>query len=131
MEFTIGLCMLFVPFATKSLINTGFESGAALLAGAPAAAAAGAIKLYGMKYGKALAKEPFTMFKGTRNFASRNYNRIKTGVQKSRDFAEKSKDFSQKLYGRVRSFGETDARVRQARQRQGIEFHKGKEDEKN
>ncbi|MEZ4743998.1 MAG: hypothetical protein R3B45_16380 [Bdellovibrionota bacterium] len=45
----IGLSMLFIPFATKSLINDGFESAASALASAPAVAAASSIKLYTRK----------------------------------------------------------------------------------
>ena len=76
MNLCIGLCMLFVPFATKSLLTSGLEGAASALAGVPAAAAAGAIKLYTIKYGKKAIKEPFTGFQGTRNL----YSKVRSGV---------------------------------------------------
>ena len=45
----IGLSMLFIPFATRSLINDGLESAATALASAPTMAAAGAAKAYTTK----------------------------------------------------------------------------------
>lgn len=47
----IGVSMLFIPIATKSLISDGLNSLASTLAMAPAIAAAGSIKLAAMKMG--------------------------------------------------------------------------------
>lgn len=46
LNLCIGLSMLFIPLATRSLINDGLEMAAAGLALAPATAAVGAAKLY-------------------------------------------------------------------------------------
>jgi len=45
MNLCIGISMLFIPLATKSLISDGMNSVASTLAMAPAVAAAGAVKL--------------------------------------------------------------------------------------
>ncbi len=49
LNLCIGLCMLFIPIATRSLINDGMESAASALASAPAMAAATTAKLYATK----------------------------------------------------------------------------------
>lgn len=52
MNFCIGLAMLFVPMATRSLINDGMESAASAMSAAPAIAATGAIKGVSKKFAK-------------------------------------------------------------------------------
>lgn len=47
----IGFSMLFIPFATKSLVSDGMSSVASSLAVVPALAAAGAVKAVAIKYG--------------------------------------------------------------------------------
>lgn len=49
MNFCIGLAMLFVPMATRSLINDGMEGAASALSAAPALAAGGAVKGFASK----------------------------------------------------------------------------------
>jgi hypothetical protein len=49
LNLCIGLSMLFIPIATKSLINDGLESAGVALASAPAFAAATSAKLYAGK----------------------------------------------------------------------------------
>ncbi len=97
MNLCIGFCMLFIPSTTKSLLTNGMESVASKLTAVPAVAAAGAIKLYTMKYWKTAAKEPFNNFKGTRSFFSRNYNRAKTGYQTGKKWAEKTQNVATKI----------------------------------
>lgn len=90
MNLCIGLSMLFIPFATKSLLTTGFESAATALAAVPTAAAAGAVKLYATKFGKKAMQEPLSGFQGTRAFASRRYEQMKGGEKKGREPANQS-----------------------------------------
>ncbi len=49
LNLCIGLSMLFIPIAARSLINDGMESAASALASAPAMAAATTAKLYASK----------------------------------------------------------------------------------
>lgn len=49
LNLCIGLSMLFIPIATRSLINDGMESAASALASGPAMAAATTAKLYAKK----------------------------------------------------------------------------------
>lgn len=49
MNLCIGVSMLFIPLATKSLISDGMSSMASTLAMAPALAAAGAVKVMGSR----------------------------------------------------------------------------------
>ena len=49
LNLCIGLSMLFIPVATRSLINDGMESAASALASVPAMAAATTAKLYATK----------------------------------------------------------------------------------
>lgn len=51
----IGFSMLFIPIATRSLINDGMSSVAGSLAAVPALAAGGAIKMAASKYGGKIA----------------------------------------------------------------------------
>lgn len=51
----IGISMLFIPFATKSLIGDGMSSAASGLAAIPAAATGALVKGLALKHGKALA----------------------------------------------------------------------------
>ena len=55
MNLCIGVSMLFIPLATKSLISDGMTSVASTLAMAPALAAAGAAKVAVARFGKAAA----------------------------------------------------------------------------
>lgn len=50
MNLCIGVSMLFIPLATKSLISDGMNSVASTLAMAPAVAAAGAVKLTATRF---------------------------------------------------------------------------------
>ncbi len=52
MNLCIGLSMLFIPMATRSLINDGLESAASALASAPAMATVAAAKFYTQKVAK-------------------------------------------------------------------------------
>lgn len=117
MNLCIGLCMLFIPFATKSLLTNGMESAATALAAAPSAVAAGAIKYQALKYGKKAvsgtakaswwaAKEPFRGFRGTRELAAKGVNKVKNGVEKGKEAGDKAK----KTWKRFRSHGVTDSR---------------------
>ena len=49
MNLCIGLAMLFIPLATKSLINDGFEGAASAMSAAPALAGLGAVKGFSRK----------------------------------------------------------------------------------
>ena len=51
----IGISMLFIPFATKSLINDGMSSAASALAAVPTAATGAFIKQMAVKHSKGLA----------------------------------------------------------------------------
>jgi hypothetical protein len=122
----IGFCMLFIPFATKSLVTTGFESAATAFAAVPAAAAAGAIKLYALKYGKKALKEPLTGFKGTRNLTQLGLNHAKTGMQKGKEFALKSTSTAQSVHQKLRTYGVSDAQKMQSPFGKSSPFTKGK-----
>lgn len=63
----IGISMLFIPIATKSLISDGMSSMASTLAMAPALAAAGAVKLTATKWGSKF----FQGMKNTGSFAAK------------------------------------------------------------
>ncbi len=52
LNLCIGLSMLFIPIATRSLINDGLESAASALASAPAMATVTAAKFYAQKFAK-------------------------------------------------------------------------------
>lgn len=106
MNLCIGLCMLLIPFATKSLITSGLEGAATALAAAPLAAAAGAIKLYTVKYGKKALKEPFTGFKGTRAALSRLGEGTKRGAAVVKQTGARVKNAAH----RVHTYGETNSR---------------------
>ncbi len=67
MNLCIGVSMLFIPLATKSLISDGMNSVASTLAMAPAVAAAGAVKLVATR----AASKTMGGFKSTALFAAR------------------------------------------------------------
>lgn len=56
-NLSIGLSMLFVPIATKSLINDGMESAASAIAAVPTMAAGMAIKTQAAKFAKGLSNQ--------------------------------------------------------------------------
>lgn len=73
MNFCIGLAMLFVPMATRSLINDGMESAASALSAAPALAVSGAVKGVATKAASGSAKK----MKAGLGFASRPARNLK------------------------------------------------------
>ncbi len=78
----IGLSMLFIPLATRSLINDGLETAASGLALAPATAAVGAAKLYA----KQAAKQGVAKTWGAGKFVARPMlNHVGRGVTKFRE----------------------------------------------
>lgn len=110
MNLCIGFSMLFIPLTTRSLLGNGMESAASALGALPTAAAAGAIKLYAMKYGKKAVKEPFTGLKGTREFAERRYRQLSSGVKKGRELASRAGQAA----ARARNAGISDSRRAQS-----------------
>jgi len=95
----IGLSMLLVPFAAKSLMSDGMTSAASAMAAIPTMAVSKTIQAYSAKYGKRavqagrdtgsraikgafynVPKEVLTGFRGTRKFALNSYNKIKSGI---------------------------------------------------
>lgn len=73
MNFCIGLAMLFVPMATRSLINDGMESAASAMSAAPALAASGAVKGVSKKFAAASGRKA----KQAVGFASRPARNLK------------------------------------------------------
>lgn len=59
----IGVSMLFIPFATKSLIGDGMSSAASALAAVPTAATGAFVKGMAVKHGKSLAMSGVTRTK--------------------------------------------------------------------
>ena len=105
MNLCIGLSMLFIPMATKSLINDGLGSAASALAAAPTAAAFGAAKLYAQKMGKGGIKEVFSGFKGTRSFAKESYSKVRSGIQTGRNLASRSREKIESGLEKTKQFG--------------------------
>ncbi len=82
LNLCIGLSMLFIPLATRSLINDGLETAASGLALAPATAAVGAAKLYA----KQAAKQGVAKTWGAGKFMARPVlNHVGRGVTKFRE----------------------------------------------
>lgn len=88
LNLCIGLSMLFIPLATRSLINDGLEMAAAGLALAPATAAVGAAKFYA----KHAAKQGVSKTLGVGKFIARPVlNQVGRGVSKFREGMSRSK----------------------------------------
>ena len=88
LNLCIGLSMLFIPLATRSLINDGLEMAAAGLALAPATAAVGATKFYAQH----AAKQGVSKTIGAGKFIARPVlNQIGRGVSKFREGLGRSK----------------------------------------
>ena len=82
LNLCIGLSMLFIPLATRSLINDGLETAASGLALAPATAAMGAAKLYATQ----AAKQGVAKTWGAGKLAARPVlNQVGRGVTKFRE----------------------------------------------
>lgn len=73
MNLCIGLAMLFIPMATRSLINDGMESAASAMSAAPALAASGAVKGMSKKFASASGAKA----KQAMGFASRPARNLK------------------------------------------------------
>jgi len=88
LNLCIGLSMLFIPLATRSLINDGLEMAAAGLALAPATAAVGAAKFYA----KHAAKQGVSKTIGAGKFLAQPVlNHMGRGVGKFREGLARSK----------------------------------------
>ena len=88
LNLCIGLSMLFIPLATRSLINDGLEMAAAGLALAPATAAVGAAKFYA----KHAAKQGVSKTIGAGKFLAQPVlNQMGRGVSKFREGLARSK----------------------------------------
>ena len=82
LNLCIGLSMLFIPLATRSLINDGLETAASGLALAPATAAMGAAKLYATQ----AAKQGVAKTWGAGKYVARPVlNHVGRGVNKFRE----------------------------------------------
>lgn len=108
MNLCIGFSMLFVPFATKSLISDGMGSAASALATLPTAAAFGAVKLYAAKAGKKGISEVFSGFKGTRQFTANRYRDAKAGVQFGKEMTKRSHERATQVLQKAQRLGTTD-----------------------
>lgn len=88
LNLCIGLSMLFIPLATRSLINDGLEMAAAGLALAPATAAVGAAKFYA----KHAAKQGVSKTLGAgKLLAQPVLNQVGRGVSRFREGMSRSK----------------------------------------
>ena len=88
LNLCIGLSMLFIPLATRSLINDGLETAASGLALAPATAAVGAAKIYA----KQAAKQGVAKTWGAGQLVARPVlNHVGRGVTKFREGLSKFK----------------------------------------
>jgi hypothetical protein len=108
MNLCIGLSMLFVPFATKSLLTNGMDSAASALAAAPATAALGAAKLYTTKFAKGavgLGKDGLHGFPKTRDWVKDKHAKAKAGFGKARSFASDATDGVKKTAEAAHKFG--------------------------
>jgi hypothetical protein len=99
LNLCIGLCMLFVPVAAKSLITDGLGSAASAMAAAPTWAAFGAAKLYAAKAVKGGAAMGG---RGAKWLAGGSYRGAKLGLKKGRDFARNR--FSPRSGGNDRAY---------------------------
>lgn len=98
MNFCIGLAMLFVPMAAKSLINDGLEGAASALSAAPTIAASGAIK--GMA-SKTLNKAKVGLGRSVRFVSSPAVNIGKRGAQ----WAASKSNMKERVSRPVSNFG--------------------------
>lgn len=98
----IGVCMLLVPLATKSLISDGMNSVANTMALAPGIAVAGAIKIGAQQ----LASKAATQAKGFGAFASRPLaNQMKGRFEQFQDWSKPATDKMKHMKDRYESFG--------------------------
>lgn len=72
----IGISMLFVPFATKSLINDGMTSAASALAETSTLAISKAVRAQAIRSGKGGSGELLSGFRGTRESAKNGLQNI-------------------------------------------------------
>lgn len=77
MNLCIGISMLFIPIATKSLLHDGLGSAASAIAAVPAAATYGAVKTYAKKFGTKGVNVVTSPFRGNRNHARHGQRRSK------------------------------------------------------
>jgi len=94
----IGISMLFIPFAAKSLIGDGMSSAASALAAVPLATTGSFIKSFAMKRGKEIGGFALDKSKGGLSFAARPLtSRVETAKTKvSKRVGELKKQFSKK-----------------------------------
>jgi len=94
----IGLCMLFIPFATKSLIGDGMSSAASALAAVPLATTGKFIKNFAVKKGKEMGGFTLNKGKGGLSFAARPLtNRVDIAKKRvNKKVGELKKHFSKK-----------------------------------
>ena len=95
MNLCIGLAMLFIPMATKSLINDGLEGAASALSAAPGLAVAGAAKGASMKLAKAGGQKA----KGLFSFASRPANNL---ASRGKRWAKAKSNYDQRVGNRIK-----------------------------
>lgn len=92
----IGVSMLFIPFATKSLLNDGMQGAASALAAVPTMAAGVAIKAAAMQGAKSLAAKGMAgaRFAGApvRNWAGARMDRLRSKMEPAMNSARKAKE---------------------------------------
>ena len=92
----IGVSMLFIPFATKSLINDGLQSAASALASVPTMAAGVAIKAAALKGAKALGEKSMAggKFLGTpaANWTGAKMDKMRARLEPAVNRARKMKE---------------------------------------
>jgi len=99
MNFCIGLAMLFVPMAAKSLINDGLEGAASALSAAPALAATGALKGVASK---SLSKASGGLGRSARFVSSPAVNVGRRGAQ----WAKAKSNFKERVSRPVSKYGQ-------------------------
>lgn len=92
----IGVSMLFIPFATKSLLNDGLQGAASALAAVPTMAAGVAIKAAAMQGAKSLASKGLAgaKFAGApvRNWTGARMDQLRTRLEPQINQVRKAKD---------------------------------------
>lgn len=92
----IGVSMLFIPFATKSLINDGLQGAASALAAVPTMAAGVAIKAAALSAGKKLAMKGATagnfLSLPAQNWTGAKMDKMRARVQPAIAKAQKMKE---------------------------------------
>lgn len=92
----IGVSMLFIPFATKSLVNDGLQGAATALAAVPTMAAGVAIKAAAMQGAKALSAKGMAgaKFLGTpaTNWTSSKMDKVRARLEPGLNRAQKAKE---------------------------------------